>query len=316
VHEVDPERGFIAMELIEGESLAAKLGGRPLPVEKAVSLAVQICEGLAAAHAKGVIHRDIKSANLLVTAEGQVKILDFGLARVAGQAGLTRQGAAAGTPGYMAPEQMRGEPVDRRTDIWAVGAVLHEMLTGRPPVGEIKTLPEGLSRIVRKALAADPGDRYQHIEDLLVDLRAAATPPAVPAVPRRWLWPVAAAVVVLAVTGGWFWRGRTSAPSRRSTAIAVLYFRNLSQDRALDWLDSGLCEMLTTNLSQVKGMDVLSTERIASVLGRLGKKQMSAEVAPEVARDAGAGAFVTGALMRIGQSRLRLDVRAQDSASR
>jgi serine/threonine protein kinase len=172
VHEVDPERGFIAMELIEGESLAAKLGGRPLPVEKAIGLAVQICEGLEAAHGKGVIHRDIKSANLLVTAEGQVKILDFGLARVAGQAGLTREGAAAGTPGYMAPEQMRGEPADRRTDIWAMGAVLHEMLTGRPPMGQSGRLPEGVGRIVRKALAADPGDRYQHVDELLVDLRA------------------------------------------------------------------------------------------------------------------------------------------------
>jgi serine/threonine protein kinase len=131
VYEVDPERGFLAMEWVEGRTLHETIGGRPLPAEQALSLALQIGEGLKAAHHGGIVHRDVKSANVLVTPQGWAKILDFGLARVAGQAGLTREGAAAGTPGYMAPEQMRGEPVDRRTDVWAFGAVLHEMLTGR-----------------------------------------------------------------------------------------------------------------------------------------------------------------------------------------
>ncbi len=172
VHEVDPEHSFLVMEFVEGESLARKIGGRPLPVREAVKLAAQICEGLKAAHLKGIVHRDIKSGNVLVTGGGQVKILDFGLAKTQGQATLTREGAVVGTLGYMSPEQMRCEAIDQRTDIWALGAVLHEMLTGRLPMGQSETLPEGFSRVVQKALAADPGERYQHVDELLVDLRA------------------------------------------------------------------------------------------------------------------------------------------------
>ena len=112
----------------------------------------------------------------------------------------------------------------------------------------------------------------------------------------------------------WYARGQAEPPAPTGKAIAVMYFTNLSQDRALDWLDRGLCEMLTTNLSQVKGMDVLSSERIASALERMGKKELNPGVAPEVARNAGASAFVTGALMRVGPDRLRLDVRVQDVA--
>ncbi|MCX6636256.1 MAG: protein kinase, partial [Acidobacteria bacterium] len=223
VYEVDPERGFLAMELVEGESLAGKIAGRPLPVEEAVGLAAQICEGLKAAHAKGIIHRDIKSGNILVTGEGQAKILDFGLARLAGQAALTREGAAAGTPGYMAPEQLRGEAADRRTDIWALGAVLHEMLTGRLPMGQTETLPEGLGRVVRKALAADPRERYQHVEDMLVDLRrAAATPSLKPARPR-WLWAVAAVVgVALVAFAAWYGTTRLGSPKRTELRFTQL----------------------------------------------------------------------------------------------
>jgi hypothetical protein len=173
VYEVDPERGFLAMEFIEGEPLSAKIGGRPLRPEEALGLAVQIGEGLKAAHDKGITHRDIKSGNILVTRQGQAKILDFGLAREAGQTALTHEGAVAGTPGYMAPEQASGGVVDQRTDIWALGAVLHEMLTGRLPMGQTEMLPQDLGRVVRKALAADPRERYQHVDDMLVDLHRA-----------------------------------------------------------------------------------------------------------------------------------------------
>jgi Tol biopolymer transport system component/predicted Ser/Thr protein kinase len=223
VYEVDPGGGFLAMEFVEGESLAGKIAGRPLPVEQAVALATQVCEGLKAAHAKGIIHRDIKSGNILVTGEGQAKILDFGLARLAGQAALTREGTAAGTPGYMAPEQLRGEAVDRRTDIWALGAVLHEMLTGRLPMGQTDTLPEGLGRVVRKALAADPRERYQHVEDMLVDLRrAAATPSLKPSRPR-WLWAVAAAVgVALVAFAAWYGTTRPGSPKRTELRFTQL----------------------------------------------------------------------------------------------
>ncbi len=195
VYEVDLERGFLAMEFVEGDPISARIAGRPLRAEEALGLAVQIGEGLKAAHDKGITHRDIKSGNILVTRQGQAKILDFGLARLAGQAALTREGAVAGTPGYMAPEQASGDTADNRTDIWALGAVLHEMLTGRLPMGQTGTLPEGVGRLVRKSLADDPGERYQHIEDMLVDLRQAGAP-AKPA--RRPLVWASAAVAVAA----------------------------------------------------------------------------------------------------------------------
>ncbi len=167
--------------------------------------------------------------------------------------------------------------------------------------------------------------RCQSAAELRADLkrlkRDTESHPTVTAMPRptrRRLWPVIAAVVLLAVLGLWFWRSLRPAPAPTRKAIAVLYFTNLSQDRALDWLDRGLTEMLTTNLSQVKGMDVLSTERIAAALERIGKKDsptMTPALAQAVARDTGASAFVSGALLRIGPSRLRLDVRVQDSVS-
>jgi tetratricopeptide (TPR) repeat protein len=146
-----------------------------------------------------------------------------------------------------------------------------------------------------------------------------AAPSAVirPVAGRRRLILVSAVLAVLVLALGlWFWRAFRVPPGTPAgrNAIAVLYFSNLSQDRSLDWLDRGLTEMLTTNLSQVQGMDVLSTERIASVLGRIGKKEMSPDLALDVARNAGANAFISGALLRVGPTRLRLDVRAQDSA--
>ena len=258
---------------------------------------------------------------------------------------ITAPGMAVGTVAYMSPEQVRGEELDARTDLFSFGVVLYEMATGvrpfegatsglvfeailnRAPVSPVSLkpgLPKELEHIVNKALEKDRAERYQHADEIRADLRrlrhtgeshstaaVAATRPA-----RRGMWialATTAAAAILVLAGLWMWRGRVESPPARSKAIAVLHFRNLSQDNALDWLNSGLCEMLTTNLSQVKGIDVLSTERIAAVLQRMGKKEMNAGLAPEVARDAGAAIFVTGALMRVGTERLRLDVRVQDA---
>jgi len=306
VYEVAPEHGFIAMELVEGQSLAARIGSRPLPVEEAVGLAVQICEGLKAAHDKGITHRDIKSANILVTPDGHVKILDFGLARVAGQAGLTREGAAAGTPGYMAPEQMRGEPADRRTDIWAVGAVLHEMLTGRLPMGQAETLPEGLGRIVRKALAAHPGERYQHVEDLVVDLVAlrqglSKGPQAFIAQPRRRqvLWLVGGGAVALAVAAGLkmggIWR-RVSAlftGPAQIRSIAVLPLENLSGDAEQEIFSVGMTDALITDLAKIRALRV--TGRRSVMRYKNARKPL-----PEIARELGVEAVLDGSVLREG----------------
>jgi serine/threonine protein kinase len=135
VHEIDEDQGqmFIAMAYIEGQSLRQKAKAGPLKLDEALDIAIQVAQGMHEAHEKGVVHRDIKSANIMVTAKGQAKIMDFGVAKLAGQTRFTRTGAAIGTVAYMSPEQARGEKVNHRTDIWSLGVVLYEMVIGQLP---------------------------------------------------------------------------------------------------------------------------------------------------------------------------------------
>ncbi len=192
VFDVDEEAGFLALEYIEGETVQARINRHPLTLQEALDIALQATRGLAAVHARGVVHRDIKSSNLMVTPEGVVKIMDFGLARIAGQARMTRAGMVTGTLAYMSPEQVQGKPVDQRSDLWSMGAVLYEMVTGRipfrgqteaaviysilhaepEPVTALRTgLPKQLDRIVAKLLAKDPELRYQRASDLYGTLK-------------------------------------------------------------------------------------------------------------------------------------------------
>ena len=121
------------MELVEGPSVKEKIAARPLPLDEALDIAIQACTGLQAAHEKGIVHRDIKPANIMLTAQGQVKIMDFGLAQIGDRTRLTKSGTSIGTPAYMSPEQAQGQPTDRRTDIWSIGVLFYEMLAGKVP---------------------------------------------------------------------------------------------------------------------------------------------------------------------------------------
>jgi len=195
VYEIDERDGeiFLAMAFIDGPTLQKKIEQRPLKLEEAVEIAIQTGEGLEAAHNRGIVHRDIKSSNILLTSRGQAKITDFGLAMLGDRTGLTQAGALVGTPGYMSPEQARGETADARSDIWSLGVVLYEMVSGQLPFGgntasaaifailhrEPESLtalrsgvPVEMDRIVAKALAKIPAERYQHAADILVDLRS------------------------------------------------------------------------------------------------------------------------------------------------
>jgi len=183
---------FIAMEYVEGRTLKELIEAEPLTIRKVLDIAIQVCDGLAAAHERGIVHRDIKSENIMVTAKGQPKITDFGLAKVKGATKLTKTGSTVGTAAYMSPEQARGEEVDHRSDIFSFGIVLYEMLTGKLPFkGEHHTAllysiihddPQPIARfnnkvtpeiehIVAKALEKDRDDRYQHADEMLSDLR-------------------------------------------------------------------------------------------------------------------------------------------------
>jgi serine/threonine protein kinase len=194
IHEVDEseDKPFIVMEYVEGETLRERIKKGPLPMEKAMGIAIQAADGLDKAHQKGIVHRDVKSANIMVTESDQTKIMDFGLAKLRGGTAFTKEGTTLGTVAYMSPEQARGEKVDAGTDIWSLGVVLYEMLTGElpfkgerdvsilysivheepKPLKDIKPdIPPELERIVRRALGKKPELRYQSAEEMFKDLK-------------------------------------------------------------------------------------------------------------------------------------------------
>lgn len=193
VHEIGDHRGqlFIAMAFYQGETLKEKLAAGPLPIREALDYVVQIAEGLQRAHEAGIVHRDIKPANVLITERGQVKLLDFGIAKVAGES-LTQTGVTVGTVAYMSPEQAGGQGVDHRTDLWSLGVLLYEMLAGeRPFQGEnvlatldairhdepkslasiCPAIPEALAGVLRRLLRQDPEERYRDASEVLADLQ-------------------------------------------------------------------------------------------------------------------------------------------------
>ena len=238
------DQSFIAMAFLEGRPLSKKIGDGPLKLPEALSIAIQMAEGLEAAHEKGIVHRDIKPDNVMLMkgSRGLVKLMDFGLAQLAESSKLTREGTTLGTPIYMSPEQALGEPTDSRSDVWGLGVVLYEMVAGRPPFqGEVDQaviyaivneqhepltalrtgVPKELERIADKCLAKDAEERYQHVTDLLVDLQACrrALEPGTPksgarATPvNRATLAAAGAAVVLAGLGLAWWLTRFSQPA-------------------------------------------------------------------------------------------------------
>ena len=243
VHEIDEADGqtFIVMAFLEGRPLGDRIKEGPLKLNEALSVVTQLAEGLEAAHEKGITHRDIKPDNLMLMkgSRGLVKVMDFGLAQLAGGSKFTREGTTLGTMVYMSPEQAGGAETDGRTDIWSLGVVLYEMVAGQPPfradndraivylltnedpepLTAVRTgVPKELERIVDKCLAKEASERYQRVDDLLVDLRglqkeqqaeaAPTAPPAPASLPRSqrtpWLLAGAAVLIALAVTAGAF----------------------------------------------------------------------------------------------------------------
>ncbi len=300
IHEIDEHEGqsFIAMEYIEGEGLKERIERGPLPIDKALSTAIEVGEGLREAHEKGIVHRDIKPGNIMLTSRGQAKILDFGLARLGAHSKITKADTTLGTAAYMSPEQASGKEVDRRTDIWSLGVMLYEMIAGqRPFVGDYEAaavhsilhdepepltsrrsnVPMELERIVGKALAKNPSERYPHVEDMLVDLRALRSttqPHRVPQGTKRrstrnkaWILGAGAAVVVLVLLGLAVLprlfksaappQGQHAVDSRKM--IVVLPFENLGAAED-EYFANGTTDAITARLSDITGLGVIARQ--------------------------------------------------------
>lgn len=289
-------RTYIAMPRLKGGSLKERIAAGPLPLTEALAVAVQIAEGLKEAHDKGIIHRDIKPANVMVTEKGQAKIMDFGLAKLAGIADVTKTLGVTGTVAYMSPEQARGEAADLRTDIWSFGATLYEMLAGILPFGRKSEqalihsilyenpaplerlrpeVPLPLARLVQKTLEKDRSRRYQRMGDVLEDLKSA--------------------------------RASDPAASPPEKSILVLPFENISADPEQDYFCDGMTEELIADLSQIQALRVIS--RTSSMIFKGTKKDIA-----EIAREVHVGYVLEGSVRKAGNA-LRITAQLIDAGN-
>jgi len=267
IHEIDEVEGecFISMAYVEGKSLKKLLEEKTFSIKEVVDIVIQVCEGLVVAHEKGVVHRDIKSDNIMLTSRGQVKIMDFGLAKLRGVSRLTKTGTTLGTMQYMSPEQVQGLEVDQRSDIFSFGVVLYEMITGQlpfkgdyeaaiiysivnetpEPLARYKAnVPDELQKAVDKALAKNKGERYQHIDEMSVDIKILRKELefGIPKerLPKKGLLP----------------------------SIAVLPFTNLTVDKEQDYFCDGMAEEIINALTQLEGLRVVARTSSFSFRGK------------------------------------------------
>ncbi|MBN1271850.1 MAG: protein kinase [Candidatus Aminicenantes bacterium] len=339
VHEFDEtgETTFISMAYVEGQNLRKKIESGPLEMEEALQIASQVAEGLQEAHKKGIVHRDIKSGNIMVTEKGQAKIMDFGLARKTEGTLLTREGSTMGTIAYMSPEQAQGEKVDHRSDIWSFGVVLYEMLTGQlpfkgdheqavvysirkdkpEPVTFLRSeIPVSIEQVVSKALEKDPHKRYQKIDDLIEDLKsisAGIVPEEIKARLRKArlrkrkrvisLAGSAALIFIGAIIGfKVFWKP----PVPIEKSIAVLPFINDSPDQENTYFINGVMEEILGNLQKIKALRVISRTSVEQYRDR--KKSVR-----EIAEELGVNYIVEGSAQKYGNAfRMRTQLIAAD----
>ena len=348
---------FLVMELISGVSLDTKFAGGPLPERDILRLGSQLADGLDAAHKQGIIHRDLKPSNLRLTEDGRLKVLDFGIAQwVAPESDagdvtvtLTSPNEIVGTVAYMAPEQLRGQKADTRTDIYSAGVVLYEMATGKRPFSDIsgaqligaileqppsppttrnRALSPALESVILKAIDKDPDRRYQSAQELRIDLeRLTSGSVSGRIVPRqRPIWPIIAAAGILLLIGAagwhsWHQQVRSSQPegANHSTrkSVAIVGFKNLSGKPEEAWLSTALAEMLTTELGAGEQLRLIPGENVARMkldLSLPDADSFSNETLKQIRNRVGGDLVVLGSYLESG-GQLRLDVRMQDTQS-
>ncbi len=340
-HEGQP---FIVMQLLQGQTLRDfmasgglrdKVSGAQVAVGRVLNIAIQIADGLEAAHEQGIVHRDIKPANIFITTKGVIKILDFGLAKVplqpstvqaipvqlGGQEALSRPGRAAGTAAYMSPEQVRGKQLDTRTDLFSFGLVLYEMATGQraftgsnsaalsnailsstptPPVELNPELPAGLQDVVQKCLTKDRDLRYQNAAQVRSDLEKVKRRRQHPVLSRWKLLTTAAVVVVAVLAIGFYWWWRKAPALTAKDTIVLADFVNTTGDAVFD---DTLKQGLAVQLEQSPFLAMVSDRKVNGTLKLMGRPagdRLTPEVTREVCQRAGGKAMVVGSIVGLG----------------
>ena len=357
VHDIGEQDGrpFLAMEFVDGETLRQHIGGKPLAIEEILSLGIQIADALDAAHSQGIIHRDIKPGNIFVTKRGQAKVLDFGLAKLIARGPAARDstevsqasaeeplsivGIISGTPSYMSPEQIRGDDLDTRADVFSLGLLLYEMATGKKAFGGSTggviieailsrspeparnlnpELPVELEAIINKAIEKDKEKRYQSAAELREDLQVlrrgfesghtatqllATAGMQQPSFTKRNKWAIpaiGAAAGVAVIAGAWLYYTKKTHALSETDTVVLADFSNKTGDSVFD---DTLRQGLTVQLEQSPFLSLIPEQRTRQTLQLMGKplnEKLTPEVAREVCQRLGSKAYLTGSISNLG----------------
>ena len=356
VHDIGEQDGrpFLAMEFVDGETLRQHIAGKPLPIEEILNLAIQIADALDAAHSQGIIHRDIKPGNIFVTRRGQVKVLDFGLAKLIARGAAARDatevsqasdeplsivGIISGTPSYMSPEQIRGDDLDTRADVFSLGLLLYEMATGKKafagstggviieailsrspePVRSLNPeLPIELEAIINKAIEKDKEKRYQSAAELRADLQVlrrgfesghtatqllATAGMQQPSLAKRYKWlvpAISAGVVAAIAVGSWLYYAKKTHALSETDTVVLAEFTNKTGEGVFD---DTLRQGLTVQLEQSPFLSLIPDQRMRQTLQLMGKpvnEKLTPEIAREVCQRLGSKAYLTGSISSLG----------------